>query len=297
MKKTRSAAAILIYCIALCMFTSCSKGNNMKKTVPVQYAGLRSSTYGVDPFPTVEEWDGYAQHMQDGFEGSTGAYVWIVGYVEGNSATKQCVLNFPIDTKIENVTDFPVDMNKDFLEMASEKGYAVWLQVEPGDADLVELASAVMRHYKNYKCVKGFGIDVEWYHPYGTDGYGVPLTDEMAENVDKAIKKVNRKYTCFVKHWDADWLPPTYRSDMIFVNDSQYHETVKTMRGEFDKWAKHFAPNTVMYQIGYPSDKRIWGKFDQPEYELGAYLAEGAAEDQNVGIIWVDFSLRDVMDK
>ena len=67
------------------------------------------------------------------------------------------------------------------------------------------------------------------------------------------------------------------------------------MKHEFDAWAEHFAPNTVMYQIGYPADKRIWSTFDKPEYELGEYLAKGAGENQNVGIIWVDFSLREVI--
>lgn len=289
------AIAVLIGVVALIKCIQNGKVTLAPKTVPVAYAGVRCSTYGIDPFPSVEEWDKYAAHMQAGFEGSSGSYVWIVGYVEGNGAKKQCVLNFPIDEKIEYVTDFPMDMNEEFLTMADKKGYSVWLQVEPGDADIVELAGAVMSHYKNHKSVKGFGIDVEWYHPGGTDGYGVPLTDEIAEQIDKKIKKIDRRFNYFVKHWDEEWLPPTYRSDMIFVNDSQGHKSLQSMKHEFDSWAEHFAPNPVMYQIGYPADKRIWSKYDKPEYELGAYLAKGAADNQNVGIIWVDFSLREVV--
>ena len=293
-----AVSLVLVAVIGVVILIVCTNSEKVvlpPKTVPVAYAGLRSSTYGVDPFPSVEEWDKYAEHMQSGFEGSCGSYVWIVGYVEGNGAKKQCVLNFPIDKKIEYVNDFPMDMNEEFLTMADAKGYSVWLQVEPGDADIVELAGAVMRHYKNHKCVKGFGIDVEWYHPGGTDGYGVPLTDEIAEQIDKKIKKVDKRFNYFVKHWDEEWLPPTYRSDMIFVNDSQGHRSLQSMKHEFDSWAEHFAPNPVMYQIGYPADKRIWSTFDKPEYELGEYLAKGAGENQNVGIIWVDFSLREVV--
>lgn len=287
--------AIIAGVITLLVFNLSGKTVLPPKTVPVAYAGVRCSTYGIEPFPTVEEWDKYAAHMQSSFEGSSGSYIWIVGYVEGNGAKKQCVLNFPIDKKIEYVTDFPMDMNEDFLTMADEKGYSVWLQVEPGDADIVELAGAVMSHYKNHKCVKGFGIDVEWYHPGGTDGYGVPLTDEIAEQIDKKIKKVDRRFNYFVKHWDEEWLPPTYRSDMIFVNDSQGHKSLQSMKYEFDSWAEHFAPNTVMYQIGYQADKRIWSKFDKPEVQLGEYLSKDLADNQNLGIIWVDFSLREVI--
>ncbi|MBO4704316.1 MAG: hypothetical protein J5647_01115 [Spirochaetaceae bacterium] len=290
-----AAVVIVVGVVVLLVFNNTGKPVLPPKTVPVAYAGVRCSTYGIDPFPSVSEWDKYAEHMQSGFEGSSGSYVWIVGYVEGNGVKKQCVLNFPIDTKIEYVTDFPMDMNEEFLTMADEKGYSVWLQVEPGDADIVELAGAVMRHYKNHKSVKGFGIDVEWYHPWGTDGYGVPLTDEIAEQIDKKIKKIDKRFNYFVKHWDEEWLPPTYRSDMIFVNDSQGHRSLQSMKHEFDSWAEHFAPNPVMYQIGYPADKRIWSTFDKPEYELGEYLAKGAGENQNVGIIWVDFSLREVV--
>ena len=64
--------AIVAGVIALVEFTNSGKPVLPPKTVPVAYAGVRCSTYGINPFPTVAEWDKYAEHMQSGFEGSSG---------------------------------------------------------------------------------------------------------------------------------------------------------------------------------------------------------------------------------
>ena len=50
-----------------------------------------------------------------------------------------------------------------------------------------------------------------------------------------------------------------------------------------------------MFQIGYPADQKVWGQLENPKGELGALLAQDVKDDQHVGIIWVDFSLREAM--
>lgn len=268
-----------------------------EKTVPVAFAGCRSSHYGIKPFPSNDEWIKHAKVIGSQFEGAKPAFVWIVGHIEGNGAQKSCILNFPLEKSIENATGFPLDENEEFLKMCDENDYQVWLQIEPGDADVVEIARQTMKRYKNHPSVQGFGVDVEWYKPSDTDGYGTEITDELAEEIDRAVKEADPRFNYFLKHWEADWMPPTYRSDIIFVNDSQQHGTLERMQKNFGEWAERFAPNTVVYQIGYEADLKIWKNLDNPVKEIGDLLAEGCAEDQNCGIIWVDFTLRQLLKK
>lgn len=271
-----------------------------EKTAKVTWAGLRRSDYGwkeamFKKEPTAQEWIEYGARMGAEYEGAIPTYVWIVGSITGNEGVQRCSVNFPISGKIEGVEDFPADMNKEFLDMCEERGYSVWLQVEPGDCDLVSLAKATMEFYKNYNCVKGFGVDVEWYKTQGTNGYGTKITDELAKAIDEAVKSVDPRFTVFFKHWDAGWMPPTYRSDLIFVNDSQYFKSLDSMKSFFTSWANTYYPNPVMFQIGYPADRAVWGELENPKAELGALLAEDVKDDQHVGIIWVDFSLKTAM--
>ena len=273
-----------------------------EKTALVTWAGCRRSNYGWKEAmfkrePSAEDWISYGGRMAAEYEGSTGAFVWIVGMISGNEGAQICSVNFPLGRKIDGVEDFPADMNKDFLDMCDEKGYAVWLQVEPADSDLVELAKATMEYYKDRKCVKGFGVDVEWYKTNGTDGKGTRITDELAQAIDEAVKSVDPRFTVFFKHWDSGWMPPTYRSDIIFVNDSQGFSSLDQMKSFFTGWANNYYPNPVMFQIGYSRDESIWGELENPKGDLGAILAADVKDDQHVGIIWVDFTLKKAMEK
>ena len=260
---------------------------------------MRVSPYGFGrkSFPTVEDFDGYASKISSYFEGSTGAFIWLVGTV-ADKAEYSCSLNFPAPEGVSipsGVHFSDEDRNEEFLSMADEKGYAVWLQVESGFADIEKLATLVMTKYKDHKCVKGFGIDAEWYQNV-TDGEdGTPVDDITAEKVDKAVKKINPEYTIFIKHWDPLWMPPTYRSDIIFVNDSQGFGSLSEMKTEFAGWARTFGTNPVFFQIGYEADKAIWSRFENPIAGVGAALAAASPASSNVGIIWVDFTLKQVI--
>ena len=268
----------------------------------VTWAGLRVSSYGFghdgtnSGFPSVNDFDKYASKISSYYEGSTGTFIWIVGTVS-SSEDYSCSLNFPNTTGITvNGAHFSSkDRNEEFLSMADEKGYSVWLQVESGFADIVNLAKVVMTKYKKHPCVKGFGIDVEWYNNT-TDGEpGTPLDDATAQAVDEAVKSINPGYTVFVKHFNSAYMPPSYRSNMIFVNDSQQFGSLSSMKNEFANWARKFSSNPVFFQIGYEDDEWIWSEFNNPVAELGAELAAASPADSKVGIIWVDFTLRQAL--
>lgn len=269
----------------------------------VEWAGCRSSEYGIDPFPSASKWVSYVNKMSGYYEGSNGALIWIVGTIREDKKDKThsyCHLNFPRPNASPETLDIlysDEDENEAALTAFDKAGFSVWLQVEPGSADIEALAKVVMEKYKSHPCVKGFGVDVEWHNPYGTRGYGTKLSDSEAKKIDEAVKAVNPNYSVFVKHWDSRWLPPTYRSDMIFVNDSQQFKSLEEMQEDFQGWANLYAPNGVMFQIGYEDDRDLWEpSFKLPARDLGAYLIDGLEKNgQKRGIIWVDFTLTDVL--
>ena len=298
-------------------------GDEKEEVLPIvtgaKWAGVRVSSYGMyDSFgryPNVDEMIGFASKMESCYAGSTGAYILIVGTIgevkTGNTVTGGiCMLDFPLSKEIENATGEDDDAYEAYLTAMDNAGYSVWLQVEPGDANLVELATEVMNHYKHHSCVKGFGIDVEWFEykartVTGKDGKprtrtsGATLETSLAKSVLSAVRAINADYTVFVKHWDARYLP-SETSGLIYVNDSQQFHDLEDVCDEFADWAETYPNSPVMFQIGYDADEEIWGELDNPAKELGqAIIAECKKRNltNDIGIIWVDFTLKEVIEK
>ena len=303
-------ALIMLTAFAL---TSCDEEVNSGPCT-VKWAGIRVSNYGIrssfgkDNFPSASTLAGYAEKMEGCYEGSTGTYILIVGTIssiyddKGNVVSGRCSLQFPLSKTITNVRGSDNDFYEDYLTAMDNAGNSVWLQVEPGDADLVALATEVMTHYKDHPSVKGFGIDVEWFEyreKAGADeGDSSKLSDSKAKAVVDAVRAINPDYTVFVKHWDERWLPPSNRDGLIFVSDSQYYDSPAQQRDDFAEWARHYAPSPVMFQIGYRADKEtVWGGYANPAKELGEFIVSGCNSGNDVGIIWVDFTLKEAMSK
>ncbi len=259
----------------------------------VKYAGARSSHYGVKPFPTPKEWGNIFLNMCDQYDNSVPTGVWIVGAIDDPRI--KCSLEFPSDgNQYPNIDFWGNDRHEEFLSYFDNIGVKVFLQVEPGNADVNTLMDLVMEQYGHHKCVVGFGVDVEWYLYKSNPGTGKKATDAEAESWEAHLKSINQDYTLFVKHWDWRWMPPTYRGDLIFVNDGQGVDVLDSLVEPLATWADTFTNSTVMYQVGYQSDKKWWSLLDNPLKEIGDALAEGVANpDQPIGIMWVDFSIRD----
>jgi len=258
----------------------------------VIYAGVRSSYYGIDPFPEPSGWESAMKTMSGYFEGSTPCAIWIAGKFQG---PKECHLFFPSDGKnYTNVIFNKTDKHEKYLSYFDKKGIKVFLQVEPANADVNTLIDLVLNRYKHHECVIGFGIDVEWYRESENPEWGVKVGDDSAKNWEARVKSHNNNYRLFLKHWDRNWMPENYRGDIIFVDDSQELENFNSLIDEFaDYWADFFKPNTVFFQIGYKSDKSWWQKLDNPPKNIGNAIKERI--EQDVGIFWVDFTMRDVL--
>ena len=267
------------------------------------WAGVRVSSYGMvadesDPyafeeFPNVDEMTSFGQTMSSLYEGSTGAYLLIVGTMSSNNT---CSLAFPITGTYDHIKGSSKDKYESYLDAMDDAGYSVWLQVESGDADLETLVELVMNRYGHHSCVKGFGIDVEWHFPVEGSDRGTKLSDTDAQKVLAKVRTYNENYTVFVKHWREDYLPSKMEG-LIYVNDSQQFHSLDDVKEDFSDWAAYYAPYPVMFQIGYKADRPIWNEFDNPLKEFGEAILEACTSGNDIGIIWVDFTLCDALKK
>lgn len=288
-----SRFTLIVFLISTFVYcqTNDNKSNQEKSASKVIYAGTRSSSYGIRPFPVVAEWDNALKKMSSYYEGSAPTAVWIVGEMAKDAG---CKLFFPSEGKSYNDIVFSEeDKHEPFLDYFDEAGIKVFLQVESGKADMLTIMDLVLNRYKHHPCVIGFGVDVEWYKENENPGWGMKVSDALAEEWENKVKSFNKDYILFLKHWERDWMPPKYRGDILFISDSQEHADLNAMLDEFQNyWADYFKPNTVGFQIGYRADKQIWEKYTNPPCDLGKLIVKDV--EQNCGVFWVDFTLRDV---
>jgi hypothetical protein len=250
-------------------------------------AGFRFSSYGPPLNPGPEYWASVGEDMAEKFGDAKPSALWIVGILNGEGT----YLNFGCETDDPNIRCAYVDMNEQTLKLFDEKDFDVWLQVEPGNASVDELIDIVLNQYKHHPSVVGFGVDVEWYQ--STNGpEGEPISDEVAKRWVEKIQAHNPNYRLFLKHWDKDWMPPTYREGIFFIDDSQQFESFDAMVQEFKEWGNAFAPSPVGFQYGYPADKRWWKDLQDPPGDIGQMILDNIPNTK--GLFWVDFTVLDM---
>ncbi len=298
-----------------------------KKTLPhtnpknIIYSGTRSSTYGPGtPWLSSEQWGSVVKDMKTYFPNSQSTMVWIIGSLSGSGVNLEferpdwLTDDWLAEKSYRNLDNIKFSEptkeghapHEDYFDYFDQHGITVYLQVESGYSDMRTLMDIIMEQYGHHKCIVGFGVDVEWYWGVQED-LGLPITDYLAKQWNEHLKTLDKNYRLFLKHYNANFLPKSYRSDIIFVNDSQsfgsingdalgqYDENLDDVLGfipEFKNFADTFTPNDVIYQIGYKPD-RMWYYTlnDSVIQSLGEKLAE--ATSQNCGIAWVDFTLKD----
>jgi hypothetical protein len=230
------------------------------------------------------------------FSGATPIGVWLVGEIFFNGENSGQGLEFPnpggaYDSKIE-FSD--TDKHEEYLSYFDSHGIKVFLQFEPGFADIEDLIDATYLQYGDHSSIIGFGIDVEWYQSECDGCENTAVSDATAQAWEEKVKEVDSNYRLFLKHYDKSFLPPGYRGDIIFIDDSEENGDYDTFKYEMGGFAEFFYPSDVMFQIGYESDKSWWKNLADPVPQtIGEALA--AQTDQNCGIVWVDFTLNDVL--
>jgi hypothetical protein len=84
------------------------------------------------------------------------------------------------------------------------------------------------------------------------------------------------------------------KGDIIFIDDAQNYSSMGSILKDYLRWASVLYPNPVYFQIGYPKDKKWWGAYTYPVMEIGHHILDRLPKDQETGIFWVDFTLKDV---
>jgi len=269
-----------------------------KPLTPSLRAGLRSSPYGAGtPFPQPEYWLEAAQSMASRFPGRAPALIWIVGTMEPGEGDEEFTgkvdLTFPSPGGDYPYINFAAaDASEEYLTQFDAKGFQVWLQVEPADADMSTLIDLVLGRYSRHPCVIGFGIDVEWNRWSGQNTEGAAVSDGEAQQWCEKVRSYNPAYRLFLKHWLPEKMPPSYRRGLAFVDDSQEFESLTQMVDEFALWGRTFAPSPVGFQFGYNADRKWWKLLADPPLEIGNAIL---ARVTNVSdLIWVDFSMVEI---
>lgn len=256
------------------------------KTYPLG-AGFRYSPYGPPYNPGAEYWAGVGNEMALRFPGATAEAIWIVSRLDGEGT----LVTFPDKRKLPYITFSHEDENESALNLFDQLKFRLWLQVEPGRAQVETLFSIILERYAHHPCVVGVGLDVEWHYS-NEIAQGVPVNDDEVSSWLAAVRSYNPSYRLFLKHWETSMIPIKQRDGMLFVDDSQMFSSLDDMMLEFAGWGRHFTPAPVAFQVGYPADKPWWGEFSDPAKTIGDGIL--ATIPNTTGLFWVDFTVLDV---
>ncbi len=264
---------------------------NLPCQVPEQYyAGIRVSRIPFSTFPEPNYFSSVSRRIASYIDDAQPCLIWIVGIYWGGG---DMGLNFPKpdDDSYPYIHFSSYDQNEDYLDYFDEENIKIWIQVEPGDADIQTLIDLCLNRYKHHPCVMGFGIDVEWYRTTQVSN-GKAVTDTEATDWRQWVKAHNQDYRLFLKHYMQSKMPPTVREDILFVDDSQIFNNLTQMVNEFKSWGTKFSPAEVGFQFGYPADRPWWSLYNEPARTLVSTLHDNVPNASS--FFWVDFTIQEI---
>jgi hypothetical protein len=255
-------------------------------------AGLRSSDYGISPWPAPSWWVNSVSSMASRFSGATGTGLFVVVEIDGMTGPG-CWAHFPNPDggTYPGVRFDDTDEFDPILTVFDSSGLQAWVQVESSGCEMAMLIDLVLTNYGNHPSVIGFGVDDEWYLNKDYRN-GKPISDAEAQAWVQQVRTYNPDYLVFLKHWESSQMPPTYRDGLVFIDDSQGVRSLDKMVQEFSAWGQSFAPAPVGFQYGYPKDSRWWSKLSDPPRDIGNAIL--AVVPNTADLIWVDFTAYDI---
>ena len=255
-------------------------------------AGLRASNYGISPWPAPDWWVSSISSMASRFPTSTGAMIAVVVEIDGMKGPG-CWAHFPapISGNYPGVRFDATDLFDPDFSAFDTAGIKVWLQVESSGCEMPMLIDLVFKQYGTHPSVIGFGVDDEWYlnKQYRN---GKPITDAEAQAWVAKVQAKNANYKVFLKHWLTSQMPPTYRTGLVFIDDSQGFRSMDAMMTEFAAWGQYFYDGKVGYQYGYAADRSWWSRLNDPPKTIGNGLLSRVPNTSD--LIWVDFTAHDI---
>ncbi len=266
----------------------------------VKVAGFRSSDYGGtsngnkyghDQTDSAY-WISVAQKMSAKFPESSPGAQWVVGYIK--TPETSTVMPFPAPSEYKGMHDVTFSntngVEEQMLTAFDNAGMKIILQVEPGDADIPQLATMILNKFKNHPSVVGFGVDTEWLNAYKYKD-GRPATDAEIQTWLKAVRAVNPNYKLLVKHWLPSHLGSGRIEGVTYVTDSLDLGSYKGALNEFVDWANYFKGSEIGYQIGYEEDMNWWLPMSDPAKSLITDIKIKVPSANIYNVYWVDFAI------
>jgi len=267
-----------------------------------QVVGWRTSDYGTeDPTAVAQENFSYyievAKGMALKFPGSRPGGIYTIGYIDND----EIALPSQLESTIGDMNGVHYDSeNADpeiMLTAFDAAGLDIILSIEPGTADVNELAAKILDKYKQHSSVKGFGLDAEWYK---SETGEVVMTAEEAISFRDTVKSVNPNYKVLIKHYDSSKLPKGIK-DITYLTDTCGFDSKSEAIAEYVAWADYFSNSEVAYQFGYDKlecgEDSNWWKALAPSPGLGESASEITAEirasinNSIYGVYWADFTI------
>ena len=284
MLKRRYAALILIL-ISTMIVTGVYYYAKPSKTI---YSGFRTMGWRLLP---PDYWVSLTKRVASSIPSTSPAGIWIVGRVEF-LPPGTCALSFPSNQTYPHMFFETEDWNEDYLTAFDENGIKIWLQIEPGFADINQLIDLVLGRYRHHPGVLGFGIDLEWRWGWPVTRKTIPVTDEEAIRWVNKIKQYNQDFKLFLKHWLPKNMPPTAREGIVFIDDAQNFEGLDLLVNEFKSWGQNFSQTDVGYQVGYKRDREWWSKLENPPRDIGLALIQNIPNCRF--IFWTDETIHEL---
>lgn len=221
-------------------------------------------------------------NVQNKFPASTPWATWAVG---------------DLSKATPSYTGVPDATHEAWLTYMDRLGVQIFLEIFPFKANAKKGITATdipaqidtwLNKFKHHSCIAGLGIELEYFGK---------ATDSAAAAWDAQVKSHKSAYRLFLRHYNPDYMPPTYRGkgDLIFINDAS-EGTIEELNKGFADWANRFAPTACAFQLGYPADEDGmngsadlgWWKLQDPVKDWGQSILPLIKDPkQELGYIWV----------
>ncbi len=281
----------------------------------VDVAGWRSSDYGMqDPQAVCQGtgayggkcsvqpsyWIAAAQGMAAKFPGSQPGGIYTIGFIQNMGTEMPAELKTDLNG-MSSVTFSAAGQQANpevMLNAFDAAGLKIILAVEPGNANINQLATKLLNKYKHHPSVVGFGIDNEWFK---TEKGNVKMTAAEATTFRDAIESVNPAYKTIIKHFDSTMLPKGIPR-VIYLTDTCNFSSLNAAVTDYVAWANTFAGSQVGYQFGYdlfevgsPDDQLWWGPLGTngtPAKVITDKIMTARPSTDIYSVYWADFTIK-----
>lgn len=294
-KKICLTSVAILMLIVIATISISTEGNPL-----VKVAGFRSSDYGGPSDGNVyghgqtdpAYWVSVAKQMSAKYPGSSPGAQWVVGYIE--TPETSTFMPFPAPSGYKGMHDVTFSnkngVEETMLTAFDNVGMKIILQVEPGDADVPQLATMILNKFKNHPSVIGFGVDTEWLNAW-TYKDGRPATDAEIQTWLKAVRAINPNYKLLIKHWLPSHLGSGHIEGVTYVTDSLELGSYRGALNDYVAWANNFKGSEIGYQIGYEEDMNWWLPMTDPAKSLITDIKTRVPGANIYNVYFVDFAI------